>query len=312
MDYSKLANLKQYYSNAGAPPGREEAGAHRALSMSHISPLDVERAHAEFVKGASRITVKRDQILRSRKGGGIRGKIKTFSQGSKLRLIHQINSIEKGILPHFLTLTYPDDYPHDMKIVKKQIDTLFKRMFRKWPKIGLIWRLEAQKRGAPHFHCLIWGLSGENSSSLVYWMALNWYEIVNSGDINHFLFHMGKLKGSQKCISWAKSWKSVMFYTAKYMTKVDDSEVVWNTPGRFWGKRGLIPWGEIERVALTDKQAMNFIRIIRKCKKLNFRSCNRSITGYFELSDYYLERLDRLLDLKPKKNHVKPNSFPVK
>lgn len=312
MNYSKLANLGQYCSKAGALPGREEASAHRSLSMSHISPFDNEKAYAEFVKGASRITVKRDKISFSRKGGGIRGKIKRFSKGSRLRLISKINSIEKKILPHFLTLTYPNDYPHDMKKVKRQVDTFFKRMARRWPGFGAIWRLEAQKRGAPHFHCLIWGLWGENPASLTYWMAYNWYEIVNSGDINHFLFHMGELKDSQKCISWARSWKSVMSYTSKYISKVDDLDQVWSSPGRFWGEKGVIPWGEIERIALTDRQAINFIRIIRKCKKLKFRSCNRSITGYFELSDYYLDRLDRLLELKPKKDHVKPNSFPVK
>jgi len=62
-------------------------------------------------------------------------------------------------LPAMVTLTYPGDWltvaPHG-KAVKVHLDTFRKRYLRAWgdPLCGL-WKLEFQRRGAPHFHLLM-------------------------------------------------------------------------------------------------------------------------------------------------------------
>ena len=36
------------------------------------------------------------------------------------------------------------------------------------------WKLEPQERGAPHYHCLIWGV---DEGELLDFVAYTWYEI---------------------------------------------------------------------------------------------------------------------------------------
>ena len=58
------------------------------------------------------------------------------------------------------------------------------RLKREYPEAAFIWRLEFQKRGAPHFHMLLYGV---NVSMKVFrqWLATSWYEVVDSGDERH-------------------------------------------------------------------------------------------------------------------------------
>ena len=58
-----------------------------------------------------------------------------------------------------ITLTYPGDWETvapDGKTVKKHLRTLQKRYERTWgEKLAGVWKLEFQRRGAPHFHLLM-------------------------------------------------------------------------------------------------------------------------------------------------------------
>jgi hypothetical protein len=90
-------------------------------------------------------------------GGGERKEIKGFSVNSRRRLIQKMAQWNlNGLWTSFLTLTYPRLYATNWKIWKRDIEVFFKRLARKYPDIvGLCWRLEEQKRGAPHFHLIV-------------------------------------------------------------------------------------------------------------------------------------------------------------
>lgn len=85
-----------------------------------------------------------------RRGEDITG----LSKNSRLRLIKHLATLywKSYRSAVFTTLTYHNDYPQTGKELKVELDKFIKRMERSFPKLDFVWRLELQKRGAPHFH----------------------------------------------------------------------------------------------------------------------------------------------------------------
>jgi len=86
-----------------------------------------------------------------RKRGAKRGKITSFSNASRRRLLHLFARLDtRKAKAVFLTLTFAA-IP-----TTKRAKTVFKRfterLRRHFPKMAFIWRLERQERGAIHFH----------------------------------------------------------------------------------------------------------------------------------------------------------------
>jgi len=111
-----------------------------------------------------------DELFGSR--GGVRGKCKGFSFGSRRRMMNRLNSVSvAATLPQFVTMTLPDDVFDDncstfAKTAKGYLDTFLKRLARVCPDAAGFWRIEWQTRKSgkyegklvPHFHLLVWGL----------------------------------------------------------------------------------------------------------------------------------------------------------
>lgn len=259
------------------------------LSKAHIRPcLDVRIPRVEYILGGSLIRTTKD-IKCSAVGGGKRGGIKGFSIQSRRRMLEQIASIKRdAILPCFVTLTYPNEFPTVARS-KRDLKIFHQRMVRKFPQIGLMWKLEPQKRGAPHFHMLVWNVE---RLDLFMWVVNNWYEIAGNGDIRHKLFHMGCLKDSEPCVSQVKSFKGVWFYAAKYIGKtfeVAEWGKTWT--GRFWGtvNRQNIPFGSIQTIELSENEIVQIMRYQRKfmsiSKKLKHQA-NKKRTNLISLKTF--------------------------
>jgi len=86
------------------------------------------------------------------KRGWVRGDVEGFSVRSRSRLNKTIATLNKNVLPFFCTLTYHQTIPENFEGYKKHLDTFLKRLFRRFPMAGVIWKLEFQKRGFAHFH----------------------------------------------------------------------------------------------------------------------------------------------------------------
>jgi len=73
------------------------------------------------------------------------------------------------------------------------------RFKRAYPDASAIWKLEPQKRGAPHYHMLVWGVEmsefsySSNGTGLPFasWVPTIWHQIAGHGDKRHFEFHAG-------------------------------------------------------------------------------------------------------------------------
>ena len=95
---------------------------------------------------------------------GVRGGVEGFSPASRRRLLYLLASIDRSkvAVPIFVTLTYPGEewerFGGRKEEVKRHLDTFHHWLSYHYPAAVVIWRLEFQKRGAPHFHLLVFGV----------------------------------------------------------------------------------------------------------------------------------------------------------
>ena len=180
--------------------------------------------------------------------GKSRGDVTVFSRQSRMRLLHLLASVTPPATDGFrhrctfLTLTARMFY-HPRQF-KKYLQTFFKRLGRKAPRLSIIWRLEYQKRGAPHVHCIVYNAPFIDKV----WIQEAWGEII------------GQARPFTR-IESIRSYKHLMAYASKYAAKVDDrgfiigtyltdgvgvDEYGGETAGRVWGvfNRVCLPFAE--------------------------------------------------------------------
>jgi hypothetical protein len=156
---------------------------------------------------------------------GRRGRITEFSRRSRSRMLKCIARTNRALLSRSLlvTLTYPRTYSMESSIYKRHFKRFRERLTATFPAAAAVWKLEFQKRGAPHYHLLIVGLPFLARQ----WLAKAWYEVVGSSDIRHL--HAGTQV--VRCNSPEKACR----YAAKYVAKVSDSPSAPEFTGRIWG-----------------------------------------------------------------------------
>jgi hypothetical protein len=176
-----------------------------------------------------------------------RGKVSGFSRKSRNRLISRLDSYA---IPAsgFITFTMPgrgwESCPaaYDPRSWKNDLDIFRKRLSRAFPVSHATWKLEPQKRGAPHYHLLFW--SGmifwppAKRLQLAEWCRVTWCSICSKHCLsseqrqNHWV-HGVDVKWFDEC-----SKKEVMRYVGKYVGKVVSGEFseAWGFPGRWWGE----------------------------------------------------------------------------
>ena len=163
-DYSRPAVEAGGAAPAARPRHRDAMG----LSTSHIKPRNdpTDLWQVRAYSGGGLMEIHSPGIVGNRPGGGKRGIIKRFSEGSRRRLLRALNRVKRDLLPVFLTLTYPDNFPGNPRIWKAHLNAWLKRLKRQHPQTAGFWKLELKHRQsganageiAPHFHLLLWGL----------------------------------------------------------------------------------------------------------------------------------------------------------
>jgi hypothetical protein len=218
-------------------------GSPLGLSESHKGPEPA--CLLQFIKGGSLITVKGESSSlgaekRLREGEGKRGRITQFSRKSRMHFRKLLASVRTDCLPLFLTLTYPKEYSFDWQRWKRDLKVFCKRMDREWPSSSLVWRLEFQKRGAPHFHIFLYGIYDKSGRQRFgsEWLSDAWFEIVGSGDEKH------RRAGTK--VEVIRTRAGAMSYAVGYNTKMDQT-LPGQCVGRYWGV-----WGR-ERLPVGEK-----------------------------------------------------------
>lgn len=136
-------------------------------------------------------------------------------------------------------------------------------MQRKYGRFPMVWRLEFQKRGAPHFHLL--AFLDVPPVQLYQFVSESWYE--SCGEISPEHLAAGTN------VQGVKSWRGVMAYAAKYMGKLELLAPGVESPGRFWGVwfKELLPIS-FEETVVTFFHAVKMRRIYRKFAGVRPRS----------------------------------------
>lgn len=209
-------------------------------SQRILGPERLEEREIEFYEGGELVHAKgKEPVQEMAHAIPARGVIRKFSSGSRRRMMQSMAKIDKReVLPNFLTVTYGEDFPTSAVRVKRDLDVFGKALRREYPGICFFWRMEFQKRGAPHLHFLIWGgpvivkVKGANIETF-HRLAYLWVQTID-----------GTCKELDASTRYERieSDRGVYFYLSKYLAKVEQSEGsegdIADLPGRFWGVIG--------------------------------------------------------------------------
>jgi len=198
-----------------------------------------------------------------RHGRGMRDRVRGFSRASRRNLLRRLASINRSSFKAFkgrlisITLTYPHEYPVDPEVCKNHLKALRRRFQRKFGDFAGFWRLGIQRRGAWHFHLLLFvGPSIGPVRELRRFISSSWYEV--TGKVSE-----GHLRAGTR-VEAVKRWKQATSYVERYMAKPEEFPQGLQT-GRIWGiwNENLLPvrW-ETAQVSLRD--AFRIRRIYRK------------------------------------------------
>lgn len=159
-----------------------------------------------------------------------RGAIQQFSRKSRKRLMNYLATLD---IPEggstFITLTYADVWG-DPQRVKADLKAFIQAIRRRSPQASGFWRLEFQKRGAPHFHLMLFNLDFWHYEEL----QATWGRIIGTErpftDIQH-----------------VKSKRGAYRYMSKYVAKAPtDVSLTTGHNSTDWGRH----WGVINKDAM--------------------------------------------------------------
>ena len=272
-------------SQRKSPPGafgkRARAGGEGA--SGHPGLVHVAYSHSPSVlaaPGASFLEVKYP-FHGEPPVGGPRGVIVGRSAGSRRRFLRFMARMRRDSLPVELTLTYPGEFNPDWHAWKEDLRSWGIRLAREWPGLGGVWVLEKQERGAPHFHCLIYGLEkfhlgreGETArpgevhkrvmGEFRQWASVSWFQTVDSGDVKHLA------AGTR--VAKVRSRAGVMSYMSGYLSK-EGQTWVGEGVGRYWGKFHVehLPLSEVVDISTMLEPANIDVRTLRKFREAKRR-----------------------------------------
>ncbi len=253
------------------------------LSTAHNAPFLSDSPTLTAAVGGSYAEL-RPAPLTGRRcvGGGTRGKVTDFSKASRRRLLRLLNSVdrESAPLPYFVTLTYHRTWPHSHEGRKRHLDAFRKRLERKLGRFSSVWRLEFQKRGAPHYHLLLFlepgqvaanvgqgrrGLEREALTKLQCMVSWFWNAVAEPDSREHL--------AAGTNVQRVRSWRGVNAYAAKYMGKLETLAPSSAGIGRFWGvwRRDLLPIS-YEHTAIEMGDYFRLRRVFRRFSGIRVRN----------------------------------------
>jgi hypothetical protein len=249
------------------------AGTETQRDMPSLESPHQEVAYVSSSVGGSVSTLSFEETITKnqlgppkRHGRGTRDRIRGFSRASRRNLLLRLASINRSAFRAFkgriifVTLTYPHEYPEDPELCKNHLKALRKRLQRMFGDFAGFWRLGIQKRGAWHFHLLLFvGPSFGSVGELRRFISASWYEVTGRVSEGHLC------AGTR--VETIRKWKEATSYLERYMAKPEVFPEGLET-GRIWGiwNEDLLPvrW-ETTKVSLKD--AFRIRRIYRKLAK---------------------------------------------
>ncbi len=214
-----------------------------------------------------------------RRGGGKRGQVRRFSRKSRKNLLESLASVDwaslrgSGTWLISATLTYPHAWPEDPDACKADLNAFRRRLQRRFGRSPAFWRIGIQRRGAWHFHLLLFLPPNSGSlPALRRFVSSAWYEVCGRLSEDHLRFGAS--------VEEVRSWEQATSYAALYLAKEESFPEGVRT-GRVWGvwnKKDLpVRW---ETVDVGRRDALVVMRAFRKLAGLEGRSFPRGLTVF--------------------------------
>jgi hypothetical protein len=184
-----------------------------------------------------------------------------------LRLLTWLNAVDRRQVldghVFFVALTYPAVFP-TARESKRQLERFIDRHDDRWGKKWMFWKLEPQKRGAPHYHLLVGMGAGVSMEEYRGWFARAWSEIAAAGQSVVEQEKCRRVHQHERQCQRMESWNGVAAYAGKYLGKTFLVEG-WEKPGRYWGiaNRAELPVVMIDD-ALDEVEGRRLKRYLRR------------------------------------------------
>jgi hypothetical protein len=201
---------------------------------------------------------------------GPRGKIYGLSPASRRRLLRNLIRLPPPIAgSSLLGLTYHHGAGPDPALWHSHLHNFFRELREAFGAFGpeWVWVLEAQRRGAPHFHVLVLWERAPHPIQLRRWVARVWHRIADPTSPEH-------AKAGTRVDAIApddrRAARRLTAYLTKYLAKDDqkafiDKETGERLPsGRMWGKTLTERNTRETPVVLTGDEAAQLRRRIRR------------------------------------------------
>lgn len=214
-------------------------------------------------------------------GGGTRGTMSGWSRQSRARMVRTLAELDYTPMlamgaPAMVTLTLPGDWRTvcpDGRAFKRLMELFRKRWEERWGKILCVWKLEYQRRGAPHLH--IYTVPPPDAD-FPGWLSTTWADVVAHPDPAERERHRQAGTG----IDYAEGIRSrdpkrLAVYFSKHgvfsdKSYQDEPPEGWGTPGRVWGRWGLKK--AVVEVELRDeRERVEVARLLRRYSRYKQR-----------------------------------------
>lgn len=261
--------------DAPAERGRRTAATRALLSIGHNSSpstlkvwLEGARADIPGIPDRNPNRISRDLKAAPSKGDK-RGNVTKFSDKSRRRLQRDIAKVKVAEITFTSVLTMPsggEENYLDHDFAKSCFKLFLGRLAsqRRFKAVSGYWKRELQKRGALHYHLLLYGLSCPKLRAEFHdWLVKTWNELVCAGldpdeKEKHRWWH-ARAENFQEV-------SNMSGYFSKYVGKGVDRDGALG--GRWWGSfnKAKLPFADEFRADLPIKAAVLMHRAARKLR----------------------------------------------
>jgi hypothetical protein len=228
--------------------------------------LDISRRG--FVRVAGSVVEARAKGWATSKGiAGMKRPIREWTQKSRKNAVRVIAACEVDTNAwDMITTTYGPESPQDGAIVHRHLQALLVRLERQYGPLRVIWKIEFQRRGAPHLMLFVQRPESPWLPERQSWLDHAWAEIA----------------GGPWRATWIEWQGDPVRYVLKYLRKdAASKEYQHRVPegyrrmGRWWGLRNMKPRWQL--LAMTVGEFFTARRLMARWRKASARSMGKRL-----------------------------------